>query len=243
MDRLQLRPWGERPGSGSRSRGVGLTIKSSPAVRGGHLTTVFGDPFRTGASTWTLSWRTGGCTLDSCAVAHCAGTPGSEGGATYTRTRVTPREGLGVGAEVPIQAVAQATGYRTCHGMGLGAERWLKGATPGPLPTRRFWTWSLGSTVSALQESPHSGSQTSRKVARAARPGPRTGTGTSQDLGVTPSRWKPAVHSAPRGAGGALSQVWPWAACVARGHDSELQATCSGMGGRPRWSSPEALPA
>lgn len=37
------------------------------------------------------------------------------------------------------------------------------------------------------------------------------------------------MHSAPRGAGHTLSQVWPWAACVAHGHDSELQATCSGV--------------
>lgn len=64
-------------------------------------------------------------------VAHCAGTPGSEGGATYTRTRVTPREGLGVGAEVPVQAVAQATGYRTCHGMGLGGREVAQGCYPG----------------------------------------------------------------------------------------------------------------
>lgn len=101
------------------------------------------------------------------------------------------------------------------------AQRWLAGATPGLLPAGSGpGVWAA---PSKLCRSHHTQVlQPARKVARAARPGPRMG--VSHDLGVTPSRWKGQCIQPP----GRRPRPEPglaWAAPVARGHDLELQAT------------------
>lgn len=175
-------------------------------------------------------------------VVHCTGTPGSEQGATYIPTALHRGRAWGLAPRFRFQARAQATGYQTCPWHGT---RGLRGGS-------RVRPWAAARPqVLDLVSGPHrlsfAGVTTLRLSNQPGRwpeqPGQDHARARPMIWGVTPSHWKPAVHSAPRGgAGGALSQVWPWAACVARGHDSELQATCSGASRRPCLPELEAGP-